>query len=75
MDLAIRKYNFIQKLMEVDESVFDGLEEFLNSDNGATSINIEQYNSELDEANSRIDSGEFYTSEEVEKLLLFAKKH
>ena len=67
MDLAIRKYNFIQKLIEVDECVFDRLEEFLNSDNGATSTNIEQYNSELDEANSRIDNGEFYSSEEVEK--------
>ena len=66
MDLATRKYNFIQKLFEVDESVFDRLEEFLNSDNGATSINIEQYNSEVDEANSRIDSGEFYTNEEIE---------
>ncbi|MBP2833290.1 hypothetical protein J8281_13935 [Aquimarina sp. U1-2] len=29
---------------------------------------IEQYNKEIDEANARIDAGEFYTQEEVEKI-------
>lgn len=31
-------------------------------------ISIEQYNKEIDEANARIDSGAFYTQEEVEKI-------
>ena len=32
------------------------------------STTIEQYNKELDEAEARIEKGEFYTHEEVEKI-------
>ena len=32
-------------------------------------ISIEQYNKEIDEANARIDNGEFYTQEEAEKII------
>ncbi len=32
-------------------------------------ISIEQYNKEIDEANARIDNGEFYTQEEAEKIM------
>lgn len=32
-------------------------------------ISIEQYNKEIDEANTRIDNGEFYTQEEAEKIM------
>ena len=32
-------------------------------------ISLEQYNKELDEANARIDNGEFYTQEEAEKIM------
>jgi len=31
-------------------------------------ISIEQYNKEIDEAVARVDAGEFYTQEEVEKM-------
>lgn len=31
-------------------------------------ISIDQYNKELDEAEARIDSGVFFTQEEVEKM-------
>ena len=31
-------------------------------------ISIEQYNRELDEADARIERGEFFTQEEVEKM-------
>lgn len=31
-------------------------------------ISIEQYNQELDEAESRVAKGEFYTQDEVEKM-------
>lgn len=31
-------------------------------------ISIEQYNKEIDEANARVDKGEFYTHEEVEEI-------
>ncbi|MCF6308319.1 MAG: hypothetical protein L3J09_10210 [Flavobacteriaceae bacterium] len=32
-------------------------------------ISVEQYNKELDEAEARIENGEFYTQEEVEKMM------
>ena len=32
-------------------------------------ISIKQYNKELDEAEGRIDAGEYYTQEEIENLL------
>ena len=32
-------------------------------------ISIEQYNKELDDAEKRVDNGEFYTQEEVEKMM------
>jgi hypothetical protein len=31
-------------------------------------ITIEQYNKEIDEAVARVEAGEFYTQEEVEKM-------
>lgn len=68
MDLATRKYNFIQRLFEVDESLFDQLEQFLDSKKSTKPISLEQYDTELNQANSRIESGEFYSSEEVDKI-------
>lgn len=32
-------------------------------------ISIEQYNKELDEAEARIDAGEYYTQEEIENMI------
>jgi hypothetical protein len=68
MDLATRKYNFIQKLFEVDENVFDKLEQFLNTNKETKTISSEQYNIELNQANLRIEKGDFYSGEEVEKM-------
>jgi type VI protein secretion system component Hcp len=68
MDLATRKYNFIQRLFEIDENLFDKLEQFLDSKKSANSISLEQYNIELNQANLRIENGEFYSSEEVDKI-------
>lgn len=67
MDLATRKYNFIQKLFDVEEDVFEQLEQFLNNNTETQTISIDQYNIELDQANARIESGDFITNEEVEK--------
>ena len=67
MDLATRKYNFIQKLFEVEEDVFEQLEQFLNNNTETQTISIDQYNIELEQANARIESGDFITNEEVEK--------
>ncbi len=67
MDLQVRKYKFIQKLFKVEEDVFDKLEaqldEFLSK-----RVDLKQYNKELEEANQRIDKGEFFNQEEVEKI-------
>ena len=68
MDLATRKYNFIKKVFEVDESVFDKLEALLNARKDTKVVDVEQYNIELDQANSRIENGNFYSSEDVEKM-------
>lgn len=68
MDLATRKYNFIQKLFEVDENVFNKLEQFLNTNKETKTISLEQYNTEINQANLRIENGDFYSSEEVAKM-------
>lgn len=68
MDLQVRKYKFIQKLLKVEEDVFTKLEaqldEFLSK-----RADLEQYNKELEEANHRIDKGEFFNQDEVEILV------
>ena len=68
MDLATRKYNFIQKVFEVNETVFEELEKIISKNDLEESISLKQYNNELKQANLRIDEGDFYTSEEVEKI-------
>lgn len=67
MDLKVRKYRFIQKLFSVEEDVFDKLEAQLDSFL-SKNLDLKQYNEELEEANHRIDNGEFFTQEEVEKI-------
>lgn len=68
MDLATRKYNFIQKVFEVNETVFEELEKIISKNDLEESISLKQYNNELNQANLRIDQGDFYTAEEVEKI-------
>lgn len=68
MDLATRKYNFIQRLFEVDEDLFNKLEQVLDIKISHKPIPLNQYNDELNEANSRIENGDFYTIDEVEKI-------
>nr|WP_315200767.1 hypothetical protein [uncultured Flavobacterium sp.] len=68
MYLATRKYNLIQKIFEVNESVFEELEKIINKTEGAQPISLQQYNKELNQANSRIENGDFYTAEDVAKM-------
>ena len=68
MDLATRKYNFIQRLFDVDENLFDKLELILETKKSSKPISLKQYNIELNEANLRIENGDFYSEEEVEKI-------
>lgn len=68
MDLATRKYNFIQQLFEVDENLFNKLEEVLETKKELNPITLKQYNDELNQANLRIENGDFYATDEVEKM-------
>ena len=54
------KLNSIQQ-----ESLLSVIRSFVNS---TKPISIEQYNREIDEAVARVESGQFYTQEEVEKM-------
>ena len=68
MDLVARKYSFMQRLFEVDEDLFDKLEQVLETKKGLKQISLKQYNVELNQANERIENGDFYSEDEVEKM-------
>ncbi|PCH77317.1 MAG: hypothetical protein COB98_03785 [Flavobacteriaceae bacterium] len=70
MDLDKRKYEFIQKLLTVNESLFEQLEYVLNKGTkDKERISIDQYNQEIDAAIIRVENGAFHTQEEVEKIM------
>lgn len=51
------------------KSVLQMLKTFLQErKNNSEQIDIEQYNKEIDEAVTRVESGAYYSHEEVEKL-------
>ena len=69
MDLETRKYEFIQRLFDLNETLFERLESFLN--NGTKEpqrISLEQYNKEIDEAIEDVEKGNVYTQEEARKI-------
>ena len=68
MDLATRKYNFIQQLIDVDENLLEKLEQVLEIKKNPKAISLKQYNAELSQANLRIENGDFFSGEEVEKM-------
>ena len=63
----------LQYILQLDEaekkSVLQMLKTFLNGrEKKVSRISIEQYNKEIDEAIARVESGEFHTHEEVERM-------
>lgn len=69
MDLEARKYEFIQKLFDVDEKVLQKLETVLNKEAKETQrISLKQYNKEIDEAIEDVENGNFNTQEEAKKI-------
>jgi hypothetical protein len=69
MDLETRKYEFIQKIFDVNESLFEQLEKIINKGTKEPQrISLEQYNKEIDEAIEDIEKGNFYTQEEARKI-------
>ncbi len=70
MDLQARKYKFIQKLFNVNEVLFEQLENVLikGTKESSERISLEQYNKELDEAEADIEAGNYSTMEEARKI-------
>ena len=58
----------MQRLFEVDEDLLDKLEQVLETKKGLKQISLKQYNVELNQANDRIENGDFYSEDEVEKM-------
>jgi hypothetical protein len=63
-------FQYILQLDEAEKkSVLQMLKTFVKGrDVKASRITIEQYNREIDEAIARVESGEFYTQEEAERM-------
>ncbi|MGB0879740.1 MAG: hypothetical protein ACPGTO_04155 [Polaribacter sp.] len=69
MDLEARKYEFIQKIFNVDEVLFEQLENVINKGvEEPQRISLEQYNKEIDEAIEDVEKGNSYTQEEARKI-------
>ena len=63
----------VQYVLQLDETQKKSLLEMLKTfvkgqEKKSTRISIEQYNKEIDEAIARVEAGEFYTQEEVERM-------
>ena len=71
MDLQTRKLYFIESILSIrNEKVIEKLEALLKKEQqkeGSKKTTIEQYNRELEEANNRIESGEYTTHEDVKE--------
>jgi hypothetical protein len=65
MDIKTERSLLIKELQQVDDlSLLQAIKVMLHYGR----ISIEQYNRELNEAEERIDRGDFFTQEEVEKM-------
>ena len=70
LDNEIKKYLPLLG-SEEKQSILSVIKSFLklkDTSQSSERITIEQYNKELDEAEARMDAGEFYTQEEAEKI-------
>ncbi len=63
IDSELNKYWSLLTLVQ-KESILSVIKSFVEPER----IRIEQYNKEIDEAVTRVESGEFYTHEEVERI-------
>lgn len=63
-------FQYILQLDEAEKkSVLQMLKTFLKGrEKNLPRISIEQYNKEIDEAIARVEAGEYYTHEEVERM-------
>lgn len=69
MDIQAEKLRLIEWLTGVNDIAIIEAIKSLKSDNSEKGrISVEQYNKEIEEAEAKIDRGEFYTQEDVEKM-------
>lgn len=63
-------YGYILQLDEAEKkSVLEMLKTFLKGrKKGVMRVSIDQYNKEIDEAIARVEAGNYYSQEEVEKM-------
>ena len=71
IDLQRRKLHFIESILSVgSEEIIEKLEALLEKEQRKENnqrVSIDQYNQEIEEANSRIESGEFTSQDDVKK--------
>lgn len=70
MDVNAERALLIKELQQVEDvSLLKAIKAILHYGlKNEGRISVEQYNSELDEAEARISRGDFFTQEEVEKM-------
>lgn len=62
--------NYFKQLNDPEKkSIVQMIKTFLQSRLESEHISIEQYNKEIDEAEAEINKGEYYTQDEVTKML------
>lgn len=62
-------FSYILQLDEAEKrSVLQMLKTFLKGRAKTSQIDINQYNKEIDEAIARVESGDYFTQDEVEKM-------
>ena len=71
-NLATRKYSVIERVMHLSETELVELELWLMNDHQG--ITVDQYDQQLEEANDKIEQGEFYTHQEATDRLSSWKK-
>ena len=54
---------------EEKKTILDFIKSYVKIKDKPERISIEQYNKELEAAEERIDGGEYYTQEEIEKMV------
>jgi len=71
MDLQTRKLHFIESILSIgNEKIIEKLEALLKKEQqkeNSQRVSIEEYNRELNEANSRIESGAYTRHDDVKK--------
>jgi hypothetical protein len=67
MDLRTKKYTIIEKIMQLDEDAIAKLEATLNE--VLVEGNMQQYNKELNEADSAMDQGKYIEHNEAVKKI------